>query len=1065
VRTTIRSQKRILRPILSSLLFILVCLLLLALLVYPTVVTSAERSGIEAAWERAREAGSYHFTADIRQTVVPKPTVLNVGRTSKEQTFHLEGETNLPDRQLHLTLWSQGGSVLDASSGVEVRVDGDRAYARQGLQDWEEVNDFTGLFAPQGDFMAYLAATRDVVNQGTETRSLWRAGVGAESVTFTRYTFRIDGRSYAAYLRDQLERHLAEQSELPPGVELDLPKQYVDMTGEGELWVGADGLPLRQILHLHFPPRPDDQEIHAEVTVDFSGFEQLHASRSTSHVSRFTPHVSRLTSHLPLLALSLAFCAVLIVYRRSRALYIAVVLAVIASLVVTPLLQSVHAARFAERQAARAREAEDREQVSEMQRDLQAFLTQPDWNPNRNPLDASRFTFHVSRSTEHAFLSSASNNSDSTAITECDPDDTGDNDDDGLTNGAECVLGTDPDWEDSDNDSVTDYDEVTGFEYDGKMWYTDPLEMDINRDGLGDGIEWNTGCQEGEIPPDMDGDGTPDLFDRDNDGDSVPDDVDLSPYFAGDTTYTAEAPFRLVLDNLTEGIPTFVEFQLRPTDPDHLWYAYNVLDWPDDDRRGQVQDADGKTFYDVDDSLSRSPNDNGDVKLIPMLEIRITGEPTNLPPQKDLKPYGVIVQDLTDDGSDKAAYVPLKLIADSPGDARVAFAGQMLYLPAGSWGNAHQVRLVWVVQALVDVCQEYQDGRCVAYEEVNDVQIIHTYDDDWTLTGLDVREEHGTDYAFVYEDPQVDTEWHDDAPLTYLAYGLDRSFLAGSDCEEWDDKGTEDTGDDECVVSNDERDITVAEIYRRWNHETNSGVTVTETWGISDTLSVITRTYATLDAGLMTIAVTETRQILDDYFTPYWTESEPISPTLLFALEHRFRGLNLDGNRIGASTIAWSEGNRSLTLDLEPGDVQVQTMAGMNWAPYKYQDGEWTAYPIEDYWLELQRRYQEQFADEFGGESDPEEVRGGAVTLMQIHYVSLYHGANAVVQIGDEIEPQLSWSLDSPLWSAIANAGRKGGLFIIEKTLIETGVLKALYKISRPGGWGWTRSVAWKFIK
>ena len=680
-----------------SWLFVALCLFTMALLAYPTIATSTERSGIEAAWQRAREAGSYHFTADIRQTVAPRPTVLNVGRASKEEALHLEGETNLPDRQLHLTLWSQGGSVLDPGSGVEVRVDGDHAYARQGLRDWEEINDFTGMFAPQGDFMAYLAATRDVVEHEPETRYLpspLRGGAGG-GVAFTRYTFRVDGRAYAAYLRDQLETRLTEQGELPPGASLDLPKQYVDMTGEGELWVSAAGLPLRQILHLHFPPRPDDQEISAEVTVDFDFGEVGSREQEVGILSRLTQYATRNTYHasLGILALLLAFCAILIVYGRSRALYIAVALVVIASMVSTPLLQSVQAARFAEKQAARAGEAEAREQESEMQRDLAALLRSSDWNPNANPLDAN----HES----HPATSNNDSNSDSP--TNCDADDSDDNDDDGLTNGAECVLGTDPDWEDSDNDGITDGDEVTGFSYNSKMWYTDPLEMDTNKDGLSDAIEWNTGREESdEIPPDMDGDGAPDLFDRDNDGDGVPDDVDLSPYFAGDVTYTAGAPFQLLLDNLTEGMPTFVEFQLRPTDPDHLWYAYNVLDWPDDDRRGQIQDADGKTFYDVDDSLSRSPNDNGDVKLIPMLEIKITGSPTNLPSQEDLKPYGVIVQDLTDDGEDKAAYVPLKLVMDSPGDERVAFAGQMLYLPGSpssqggaEGGGATPTRCAW----------------------------------------------------------------------------------------------------------------------------------------------------------------------------------------------------------------------------------------------------------------------------------------------------------------------------------------------------------------------------------
>ncbi len=200
-------------------------------------------------------------------------------------------------------------------------------------------------------------------------------------VTFTRYTFRIDGQSYATYLRDQMEKHLAAGGELPPGVDLDLPKQYVNMTGDGELWVGADGLPMRQILHLYFPPRPDDQEVRAKVTVDFSNFgnEQANLSRLTSHASRFT--------HLASLGiLFLAFCAVLIANSRSRKLYIGLAVFLILSMVFSPLLQSVQAANFADQQAAKAREAEAREQESDMQHALNAILTESDHNPNLDPL-------------------------------------------------------------------------------------------------------------------------------------------------------------------------------------------------------------------------------------------------------------------------------------------------------------------------------------------------------------------------------------------------------------------------------------------------------------------------------------------------------------------------------------------------------------------------------------------------------------------------------------------------------------------------------------------------------
>ncbi len=96
-------------------------------------------------------------------------------------------------------------------------------------------------------------------------------------------------------------------------------------------------------------------------------------------------------------------------------------------------------------------------------------------------------------------------NSDNDA-NECgDPDDPADTDDDGLTNGNECVLGTNPDVEDSDGDGISDGDEIAGFDYDGKTWYADPLEIDTNSDGLGDGVERNTGRAEGEVPPDMGG--------------------------------------------------------------------------------------------------------------------------------------------------------------------------------------------------------------------------------------------------------------------------------------------------------------------------------------------------------------------------------------------------------------------------------------------------------------------------------------------------------------------------------------------------------------------------------
>ncbi|RLC77612.1 MAG: hypothetical protein DRI81_08290, partial [Chloroflexi bacterium] len=602
-----------------------------------------------------------------------------------------------------------------------------------------------------------------------------------------------------------------------------------------------------------------------------------------------------------------------------------------------------------------------------------------------------------------------------------------------------------------------DGDEIAGFSYDGKMWYSDPLAMDTNSDGLGDGQEWNTGRAEGEIPPDTDGDGVPNLFDRDNDGDGVPDKLDLSPYYKGDTVFTDDDPFQLILDDLQPGYPTFVEFQLRPTNPDHLWYAFNVLDWPQGDLQGQIQDQDGATFYDLNTNTDRSPNDNGDMKLVPMLEIKISGDPDNLPSQADLEHYGIFTQTLNNDG-DQAVYVPLQLVVDSVGDEHVAFSGRMRYLPAETWGNAHQVRMVWLVNALVDVCQTYEDGRCTEYEEMNRAQVVHTYGDDWTLTGLNVREDHGVDYDIVYEDPVVDDDKDDDANLLYLTYGLEKTFIAGSDCEDIDDNGTPDDPDDDTCISGDGHpDITTSEIYRRWNRLTTTS-TITKQWGLDDAFGVVTYTYATFDEALYTLATTETTKILDDHFTAV----TPVTPTLLFAREQRYRSANLDLDiDDDDNIIQWSDDDpHQLTLALSTDDAPVETLAGINWAPYRYKDDAWQAYPIEEYWDELHKRYAADMESEFSDDDDPAAARGGAVIVGQMRYLSLYVGASNIVMSGDEMLTQAGiQAYDTPLWAKITNYTRKAVFFVIGqilayRTFHSTLILKEIYGFMRQNRFG-----------
>jgi hypothetical protein len=998
-----------------SLLLALLCLLSLALSAYPTVTTMAESGSAEAAvariraedavkgaWERAHEAGSYRYTADIVQTTIPRPTVTNIGRTSLQDALHVEGETNLPDRTMHMVLWSQGGSVQHAETGAEMRVEGDRAFVRKepaggGDESWEEVEDFGGgLFGSGSDPMAFLAAAKDITDQGTDTRPIpdLQGDRGLHAISFTRYTFRVDGHSYAVYVRDQIEQHLAEKGELPPGVTLDLPRQYANMTGEGELWIDDDGLPLRQIIHLEFPPRPDDHRIEADITVTFADFgfgQQVVENEGTvgqgdeetrqqgalasSLRSLVGDHAGRMLQQTALFTSVLTLIGLAALNGRSKKLYAALTLVIIVSMVFTPVLQSVRAADFVERYAARA--AEQPQPAADERR------TANDESSPNEPLPS----VHRPPSIVQSPLS----------LPQQTGDDSTDTDNDGLTDYQESLLGTNPEDADSDGDLITDTLEVQGFEYFTLTWTLDPLEIDTNGDTIDDWRE----CPDAPVCLDTDGDGTPDLFDRDNDGDGVPDELDASPFTKGSAVFTQTTPLSLILNDLTPDKPTYVEFQLRPADADHLWYAFNVLDWPTGDVEGQVQDADGRTFYQEDpDSLPVSPNNNGDLKLIPMLEIRTLGEADNLPSQAELESYDILVRNLQPDGDEKALYVPLRLVGDSLSGERVAFSGKMLYRPGTSWGNAQEVRLAWVVQALVDVCREVQDGECVDYD-YNQVQVVHTYYDDWTLTGLNITENHGVDVALIYEDPAEDGDLTDDDALVALADGLDATFLAAR------------------AGADDRRDVTVAEIYDRFNHSTNA-VTDEQRWNIPDVLGVVTRTYEHRDTALIHVTMTDTKTILDSVFTPHWLVGAAITPTLMFAREEHQRSTNLDVQGSG-NTVTWS--GEQLTIDLPPsGDdgLLVQTIAGVQWAPYCYDGVAWDTCPTSEYVHGLPNRYP------FAGEDDAQATAGLQLGT-QMYYMALYAGATGVVQMGDNVwqsdDARSDQSLAAKFAAAQASAG------------------------------------------
>ncbi|MCB0086349.1 MAG: hypothetical protein KDE54_00420 [Caldilineaceae bacterium] len=972
----------------SSFLLSLPIILLFSLAIAPSLLQaqSSAADQLDAAWRRARASGAYRFSADVTQTDKPLATVLNAGRSSRHNQLYLEGRTDLKADRLEMRLWSGGGSVQLPESAVEMKIEGTTAQMRQGNGPWQEIDDFSNIFAPGGDFLSYTQFAKNAVRHGPE-----RLETVAGPVEVTRYTFDIDGRAYALQMHAQM-RQQALREGLPANVRLELPKQFSAMSGQGELWVGADGLPLRQVMHLQFPP--DDNTISAsEIAVTFFDFAQTPTQQAASlwhwGADRALSVLSAGAASAALLSVALACCFAWLVLtrRRSRLVYAGVAIGVIVSMLVTPLLTADRVVAFSTEQAAKAAAQEAERAEADAHRELEEQLAAPTMDPHANPLAAT-----AEAAAGLAQAATASRYYDSS----CDTDPNGDLDGDGLTNLSECLLGTLPSVADTDGDGANDKLEVVGFSLGGKQWYANPLAADSNNDGIPDGKELHMDANGNSAPDDTDGDGAPDLWDDDNDGDGVPDKLDISPYMstgagsAAAKTFTDDAPLQITMNNLLPSEMTKVEFQVVPTNPDHLRYTQTILDWPLNDKQGQIQDVDGKTFYDVMDNVAANPGANGDLRLIPALEIQMPKASANLPPADScsrddgsrytcyplLEDFNISVREVTT--GTLAAYVPLQLVSDSTGDNAVAFYGRMFYQAANGWGAAHDVRFVWMVQVLNDVCARYEDNICAEYGAYNQPQLIQTYSDEWRLSGLHVTEEHQANIALIYEVPTI-TPGVAGAPANYdkpfyadtlygLLNGLDQSFLAGRS------------------------DMTVDTIAGRFDHATNSGVSDTERWNLPNVMSVDKHSYEAYDLGVIDTVVTQTVNILDNVFTPAWSASNPITPTVMMASEKSHRDLNLDTTHFSSGNLKWS-GN-GLTIDWT--NTAVDTIASVKWTPYSYDPASgWTTADLGSYLDE----YTDHLRDVLDA-NDPDTP--SVLTMNKMLYTTAYNGVSEFVAIDGE---------------------------------------------------------------
>ena len=607
--------------------------------------------------------------------------------------------------------------------------------------------------------------------------------------------------------------------------------------------------------------------------------------------------------------------------------------------------------------------------------------------------------------------------------------DPSDSDGDGLPDFTEVnQTYTFPDLYDSDGDAITDTLEVQGFSYLGQTWYLDPNERDTNSDGVSDVLEcpvWyplDENFDPTAICPDTDNDGTPDPFDDDNDNDGVLDADDLDINYKGAETYSYDNPFKLSIDGLQMDKPVLVELQFRPTVPEHLQYSGLILDWPSGDYDGQIQRALDTTFATTADADAYSTADNasyGDIKIVPMLEVYIPysdGHYGNLPVKSsysgiartldltmsqwldttELDPYGIIVTDADEESGDLVAYVPLATKSSHTSDNIVAFSTQMLYYPSqGSnglvnWGSDHEYRVTWVVQMITDYCvdgvDEDGDGNpnnedSTTCTREDDLNIIHTYEETWELTGFSVSEEHRFDIALLYEDPNenqgqyplADSDLEYDDLLWLYGWNLTNIFTTGLDCE---------TVVDDVCEGDGARDVTLE------NLATNIEAWSTVSGTVENYVEIVNHSY--IHSGyLAVVAMTETVEILDTHFITY---SDQTKPSIMFVSE--------SVNRLMSLSSLDSVPSGTLTLDFT-GEV-TQTFANLSLTTYEYDvtAASWQGVDEADYLDYLVSTLEK--IDYFQPEDEREESideADGKLIWAQTYYTALTNGMSGYVEI------------------------------------------------------------------
>jgi len=109
-------------------------------------------------------------------------------------------------------------------ASIDLRIENGRTWVRVS-DEWQEMNDFSAAFAPNGDWLAFLDAAQEAIEMGD----------GAGESVIRPYRYRLDGPRLNRAMQERTVAAMTARGELPLGAQVQLPSEFRAMSGDGEL--------------------------------------------------------------------------------------------------------------------------------------------------------------------------------------------------------------------------------------------------------------------------------------------------------------------------------------------------------------------------------------------------------------------------------------------------------------------------------------------------------------------------------------------------------------------------------------------------------------------------------------------------------------------------------------------------------------------------------------------------------------------------------------------------------------------------------------------------------------